>query len=223
MNELRQDETLLIGSRNAIETLEQKDKARVLVASDSHGADAVVTSILREQGPQSDALVFCGDGIGDLCRILSQTFENPILAALLPPVIAMVEGNCEANSYNVALPGNTQLTIPLIQTISICGHKIFLTHGHRFSLYNGTDVLLQEAQRHEAEAVLYGHTHIATAQNHGALLALNPGSCTNPRAGQPPSYAVLQVSKGSPITEYTFYKITGNESVPFVPEPLMFF
>lgn len=243
MNSLERDESLLIGAGSAIEALARKEEATILLASDSHGADRLLYYILREWGEQSDAFVFCGDGIGDVCNILSASQEDEAIARCLPPVIALVEGNNDADRYPMRnpalgssdtaasgrhgyaagkLPYYIELAIPLNQTLTVCDHRFFITHGHRFSLYNGTISMVNEAVSQGAQTVLYGHTHLAMAECASGLLTLNPGSCARPRGGLPPSFLILKVKKSSDTVDYTFYRITGTKSEPFNPEPLYF-
>lgn len=221
MNSQEQQENLLIGSPEAIEELACKDESLILVASDSHGAASMLSYILQEQGEQCDALVFCGDGIGDVVSILSMAGQDAALARQIPPVIALVQGNNDPSRY--PLIERTQLKIPLSQTLTASGHTMFITHGHRFSLYNGMAYLTNEALVQEADLVLYGHTHIAMAECSTGLLTLNPGSCARPRGGLPPSFMTLRLKKGSHYQDYTFYRITGAKSVPFNPEPRTFY
>ena len=42
-------------------------------------------------------------------------------------------------------------------------------------------------------AVVHGHTHRAEIQWHGDVLFLNPGSAGDPRAGRPPTVALLTI------------------------------
>ena len=229
MNSLEQQESLLIGSERAIGELAQKDESLILVISDSHGASSMLQYILYEQGAECDALVFCGDGTGDICGILSASLEDEALAKVLPPVIALVQGNNDAARYPLANPARdpgsafVQVKVPLCQTLTASGHSMFITHGHRFSLYDGTLYMANEAMSQGAGLALYGHTHIALAECSSGLLTLNPGSCARPRGGLPPSFMTLRLKKASAYQDYTFYRITGAKSVPFNPEPRRFY
>ena len=81
MNTLLQDESLLIGSREEIQKLATKDSARILVVSDSHGAYSNLLLILRQFGVASDALVFCGDGICDISKLISNAVDEAEIKA----------------------------------------------------------------------------------------------------------------------------------------------
>ena len=227
-----QDESLLLSKGQAAAELAHKEDATILLLSDSHGASGTLQHILREQGEpiarkRPDALIFCGDGIWDICDLILQAEGNEGFAALLPPVIGIVQGNMDTGEYRLSDPalGNEPLIIrvPLTQTLTACGNKVFFTHGHRFSLYNGIFSLVQRAREEGANLAVYGHTHIARAENTLAMLAVNPGSCSVPRGGMPQSYALLEMRKNSSIFDIRFYQITGRTSKPFLPKRSPFF
>lgn len=209
-----QDSSLLLGSTDAIASLAQKDSAKVLVISDSHGFTAQLIFSLLEQGSDCDCLIFCGDGIGDVCTALDRAQEDETLAKCIPPVICAVAGNCDTEFYSVNSMSLT-IQIPLIQTLTIAGHTVLCTHGHRFSIYSGTDALEQAAKRSNADVALYGHTHIAHSLQQGPLLIANPGSCARPRSNQPPCYAILKLEKGKPYPDFTVYQISSSGSTPY--------
>ena len=209
-----QDSSLLLGSPEDITALSQKDSARVLVISDSHGFTAQLLYSLLEEGAKCDCLIFCGDGIGDVCSALDRAQTDASLAACIPPVIALVAGNCDTEFYSLDSMRMT-IQIPLMQTLTIAGHTVLCTHGHRFSLYNGTDSLEQAAKRSNANIVLYGHTHVAHRLQQGQLLIANPGSCARPRSNQPPCYAVLSLQKDAAYPDFTVYQISTNGSSPY--------
>ena len=64
MNSLVQQDSMLIGSAEAVTELENKEQARLLVLSDSHGAIDTVKHIILQCGTDADALVFCDYEIG---------------------------------------------------------------------------------------------------------------------------------------------------------------
>ena len=70
MIEISQHKQNIIGSREAIAALENKDHARLLVLSDSHGRYGLMESIVRGFGGKCDALIFCGDGVCDIAQLL---------------------------------------------------------------------------------------------------------------------------------------------------------
>ena len=99
MIEISQHKQNIIGSNDAIAALSQKDHARLLVLSDSHGNYAVFEKIIRDYGAKCDALIFCGDGVGDIARLLYAAKAEKKLMDCVPPVIAAVRGNCDPGTY----------------------------------------------------------------------------------------------------------------------------
>ena len=225
-NTLLQDsETLLMGSTDAINALAQKDSANLLVVSDTHGAASTLSLIISEFGKESDALIFCGDGIPDLAAVIEHAINEPSYSDFIPPVIAFVAGNNDYDRYPTQNPlwkeGGTEdfyqdVKIPLVQTLTVCSQKIYITHGHRHSLYSGTDELEYTAMNEEASVALYGHTHIAEVQNKTGMFMLNPGSCSRPRSGQPKSFARIEL-KNDRSCDSIFYEFRQGGSKPFNP------
>ncbi len=217
-----QDSSLLLGEREDIESLASKSSARVLVVSDSHGAYESFIAILKQFGSTCDALIFCGDGICDLAKIIEKTIKEPDFKQFIPSVIGIVQGNNDADIYPVrntisSEPYFIELKVPLFNIMEVCGHRIFWTHGHRSSLYLGTEQIESCAQKNKCEIALYGHTHIAT-ENFGQVYTLNPGSCSRPRCGQKPSFATITLSKDKSSIESIFYELGFQKSSPFFPD-----
>lgn len=231
---LTQDKSLLIGSRESIELLAQKDSARILAISDSHANANALSFVLQKFGVESDLLVFCGDGVSDIAYLLQKACEDEYFFACIPPVIAFVKGNNDSSSYTfmnkAAFAKNSgsplvQIRLPLQNELTVCGHKILLVHGHAHSLYSGLSHLVHEAENCGADILFYGHTHIPdsrtiSTESGSPLLIVNPGSCSIPRACQPPSFAILDVKKGNPNPDCVFYEIRRPDPKPFIPPPI---
>ena len=222
-----QGKNLLLGSAQAIKELAKKDEAKVLVISDSHGSSENFLSALLEQGPSCDALVFCGDGIRDLAACLGYIPLDSKVREAMPAVIAMVQGNNDCSVYPFRNPDYSkekkndyfiELKIPLQNTLCICGHKVFVTHGHRYSLYRGLEELGNAAVKEKASIVLYGHTHVALSCWYANTLLLNPGSIARPRGGQKKTYALLTLRKDADFADFTFFSLGYPKSSPYVPK-----
>lgn len=215
MNSLVQDGSFLIGSQACINALSQKDEATVLVVSDSHGAESNLELVLLEKGEESDALVFCGDGLSELTRIMDRSKKDAVLSKCIPPVVAAVSGNNDFGGYILS---DERVSFPLNVNLTVCGHPLFITHGHRQSLYYGTEVLAQSAFEENAEMAIFGHTHVALRGHTNGVFLLNPGSCARPRGGQPPSFATLKLSKTSWAFDSTIYALVPGKSKPYNPD-----
>ncbi|MFA6855994.1 MAG: YfcE family phosphodiesterase [Treponema sp.] len=223
---LKQSEHNLIGSEKDIADLAVKKSAHILVISDSHGQRDLFRCIVKKMGPLCDALVFCGDGVGDFVSCMNNAASDKIYAASVPPVVAFVEGNGDSDRFPVCFnPGEKkddsvyhELAIPRRQIFSASGHTIYVVHGHEQGVYYGIELLKKEAETEGADIVLYGHTHIAD-ETRGNVYMVNPGSPSHPRAGTPSSFAVLELD-GLNINT-VFYHIAGTlqglQFIPFLP------
>ena len=94
-----------------------------------------------------------------------------------------VPGNCD---YAAQIPANLE--------IEVDGVRIFLTHGHLFSVKSGTQRLLLEAQRRGVQLALFGHTHQAFCEEIDGVTLFNPGCCG--RFTPRPSYGVIETDHG---------------------------
>lgn len=67
-----------------------------------------------------------------------------------------------------------------ILCLQVGGVMIYMTHGHRHYVKQTKHLLLADARAAQAQAVLYGHTHIPDCyQEEDGLWVLNPGSCAS--------------------------------------------
>ena len=220
MNNFQQISTYLLGTDEAVKELAGKEKARILIVSDSHEDYGKLEIILRQFGRECDALVFCGDGICDISKLISNAVDEAEIKAIIPPVIGIVEGNNDADLYPVRNvlsdePYYVQWKVPIFNVLEACGQRIFFTHGHRNSLYLGTGEIISAAKKSNCKIALYGHTHIA-AEKLGEVFTINPGSCFRPRGGQKPSFAMLNLTKNIGF-ECIFYELSSLGSKPFFP------
>lgn len=216
MIELLQLENNLIGTHEAARSLEKKEHARLLVLSDSHGNYRIMASILKNYGPSCDAFIFCGDGITDLAEMLETADTNPDFKKCIPPVIAFVRGNGDPDTFPLSfdigkhnpnakglLKGT--LIVPSRQILCVNNTNFYITHGHNEGVYYSKDLLGMQIKYSECSVALFGHTHIAEEEIDGSFKFINPGSCTRPRDGKKPGFAIITVEKD--FTDTAFIKI----------------
>ena len=143
---------------------------KALVVSDTHGNNENLHKILKMH-PDATCLIHCGDVEGG---------EDDIRCSVRIPVY-LVAGNCD---YFGALPKELEETV--------FGHKIFITHGHLYSVSVSTEVLRQEAESRGCDIAFFGHTHRPVARHEDGIYLFNPGSLSYPRQeGRRPSYLLL--------------------------------
>lgn len=219
MIELAQRPDFAIGSADAIKALAKKESASLLVISDSHGRAEIFKAIVERFGERCDALVFCGDGIGDLCACLEATKKNKKLAKAFPPVAAFARGNGDYPDFPF---GDGEIKVPLHQFLKVAGMNVMVTHGHAEGAYYGMGRMGQVAMENQADVVLYGHTHFASRKEEELVHYINPGSCSHPRGGQKPCFAIVQIPGHQERCETTFFSISlsladGYEFIPYAP------
>ncbi|MDD6213383.1 MAG: metallophosphoesterase [Clostridiales bacterium] len=145
---------------------------KILLISDTHGRLDNFRRILKSVGPM-DWVLHMGDVTGD---------EELVKAEAGCPV-EFVAGNCDRMSQE-----------PWDRFLSLGGHGILMTHGHRYHVNYGLDELEEAAELWEADVVLYGHTHVPEITYRGDRVFVNPGSTTLPRQpGHHPSYVLMEI------------------------------
>lgn len=206
------------GSGEDINALANKQKAKVLLVSDSHGRYSTFSKIMDSFGPDCDAVICCGDSFADLSHYIEHCLIFPPSDNKLPPVAFFVLGNCDCPSYNIHDGGEfIHLSAPERLFARIAGKDVFITHGHRFRVDYGIDHVAMVGGIADVSLVCYGHTHIPlfekvsvvskTDSKEHEVTVVNPGSCARPRGGSKASVAVISIGDG---IKADFYSIEEN-------------
>lgn len=147
---------------------------KVVVVSDTHGR---IKDFIDAISNISDIeyIIHLGDTVSDAKKIQMETH--------LPMFV--VRGN---NDY---MDDNT----PWTQVISLEGHKILLTHGHRERVNFGISNLVYQAKEINANMVMYGHTHVYLYGEVDGIKVLNPGSAGYDRGGEYESFVLMEVEE----------------------------
>ena len=99
--------------------------------------------------------------------------------------------------YYVAGNNDFFTEAPFERVIELASCRIYMTHGHRYNVFETNEGVLREASRRHAQIAVYGHSHYPVAEVKRGILLLNPGSLAWPRQeGRRPSYIVLELSGG---------------------------
>ena len=146
---------------------------RIIVFSDTHGNFRVMKEIF-EKNQDVSTFIFLGDGERELRQIRKLYPNKKILS---------VKGNCDFLDDS-----------PLIGTYSYKNIKIIYTHGHRYNAKYSTDNLFYLAKENYAHILCFGHTHCRYYTYTEGVHMLNPGSASQPRDGNPPSYAFIDIT-----------------------------
>jgi len=131
---------------------------RIGVVSDSHGDRGHLSQALMkmEAGGRLDCLIHCGDGGRD-----AEALAGHIMQTII------VRGN------------NDGWSCPYEEgkLLNIGKPRFFVTHGHRFSVKQGLEILADAAVAKGAQIVCFGHTHVPYCGYHQGVLLVNPGAC----------------------------------------------
>lgn len=150
---------------------------KLLVFSDAHGNKSVVDRILAKH-PDADYVISLGDSGLDQ----SYLFQRDIVH---------VKGNIRKD------PG-----FSYDSSITVKGHSIFLTHGHKYHVQRNVSKLVQHAIVNGHDIAMFGHTHVALNQVFNNVRILNPGSCDTSRNGLPPTYLLVEFKEEEVITTF---------------------
>lgn len=143
---------------------------KILIVSDTHRQNNAYLKIVQLHKP--DMIIHCGDAEGAE-YLLSQAADCPVHIVL---------GN---NDFFSELPRELELTI--------CGYKVWVTHGHNYYVSMGNETIKREAIARGADIVCYGHTHRPVIDLDDDVIALNPGSLSYPRQeNRKPSYIIME-------------------------------
>lgn len=148
---------------------------KLLVISDTHGRIGPIADII-DRMDDIDMLVHLGDYDED-AKILAEQFGLDY----------------------ICVPGNMDGCMRTEEGEKILATeygRVLLTHGHLRGAGGGTDRLIYAALEKDCKAVFFGHTHRSLfEESPEGVTALNPGSCSMPRDGNPPSYAIVRTSE----------------------------
>lgn len=147
---------------------------RVLIVSDTHRKNDNFLKVVREVGAL-DMVIHLGDIEGS---------EYTIEEASGCPV-EMVAGNNDFFS-----------DLPTEKTLQIGKYHVMITHGHRYYIGMGSEMLKQEAVARGIDIVMYGHTHKPVIDISDSIIAVNPGSLSYPRQeNRKPSYIIMELDE----------------------------
>lgn len=73
--------------------------------------------------------------------------------------------------------------------------KVYITHGHLWSVKMGLSRLLNYALYNNINLVLYGHTHTVSIKEIEEVIFVNPGCLSKSKMGENHSYALIDISE----------------------------
>lgn len=140
-----------------------KDNIYALAVSDTHGNTTSLKQI-TEKYRSFNYLFHLGDNAADAIWLADRMPNTKVV---------YVRGNCDFND-----------NASDFETVILKGNKIILTHGHKLKVKYGYDRALYYALENEAQALLFGHTHIPYANYEDGVWLINPGSAGELTGGE---------------------------------------
>lgn len=164
---------------------------KLLIASDIHGSAHAALMLARHVEKEApDRIVLLGD-------LLYHGPRNPLPHRYAPMEVAnilnswsdrivAVRGNCDSEVDQMVLAFPCRADYALLE---VDGHLLYLTHGHLPG--NCPD---DAPHLTRGSALITGHTHIKTLDEHDGILFVNPGSTSLPK-DETPSYAIYEAGR----------------------------
>ena len=164
---------------------------KCLVFSDSHGEYQYIKKALSLH-PDAEVVFFLGDGLSVIDEIAKGEDKR---------MWVCVRGNCDFCSIFL----NNDVAVS--EEITLMGKKIFLTHGHMYSVKSGLDLISSAAEFRGADIVLFGHTHkphlsYVSSDVHPYYL-FNPGSIKE----FPYNYGILTITENATLFSHGCFRI----------------
>ncbi|MCX7843694.1 MAG: metallophosphoesterase [Clostridia bacterium] len=149
---------------------------KILVISDTHGETDKAEEVVRKHN-DIDLIIHLGDYFRDAQKIASEFPHIPV---------EYIYGNSDFMIGDV----------PSEKLLEYEGKRIFITHGHRYSVKWDYEKLHRKAIETEADILMFGHTHISELIRAENYLILNPGSISDSRGETGESYAIVEIKEG---------------------------
>ena len=144
------------------------DTKKILIISDTHKNISNAVDIIEVHKP--DYVLHLGDHIDD-ADDLKHIFPRTEVIGVC--------GNCD---------WATSLMSPTERMLDIGGVKVFMCHGHTYSVKSGIEHFVSVARGKGAGIALYGHTHIPLLDNRGDIIVMNPGTVN--------TYGLIEIKNG---------------------------
>ena len=176
----------------------------ILIVSDTHGRVSRLNELIEyrqslDKSGDPLTLIYLGDGLTDVFSC--SQYDNIICQA--------VRGNCDFSITDRTSPYGEEM--PICRLIYADKYKIFMAHGHTFSVKSGYEEICRAAFMMGADIVLFGHTHLPTLEyiKKGSirgvmrdLVIFNPGSLGDMMDG---SFGNLSISENGFLLSHGRY------------------
>lgn len=146
---------------------------KILVFSDSHGSVSNMVDVLNLCKSDTSLVVHLGDTTTDFRALKSHFPDIPYVA---------VKGNNDF--FDVDLDNECIYNFE--------GLKCFFTHGHKYAVKSGIELLQKKASDVFADLVFFGHTHTPLCYKNNGKTYINPGTIRQSGFCLP-TFAIVQI------------------------------
>lgn len=150
---------------------------KIAVLSDSH--NGIGFGKFLTMCEKCDVIVHCGDGDRDK-EDLQNVFSGKVYT---------VRGNCDYFGFDEEI-------------FYAENFKVLALHGHAYGVKTDLGLLRTYAEKIGADIVLYGHSHIPSADWIDGRLFVNPGSVSKPQRGYNATYCMIEIKNGKIYPEF---------------------
>jgi putative phosphoesterase len=159
--------------------------SKLLIVSDSHGLTNELMAIKERHQQEVDLMIHCGDS-----QLMA---DEQAMAGFVG-----VRGNCDYDAR-----------YPIDRLENVTGKKVYVTHGHKYSVKSSLMSLYYRARELGAEIACFGHSHVLGAQKMGDILFINPGSIFLPRERRDKTYVILDIQRDKMLL--SVYDVQGKQ------------
>ena len=152
---------------------------KIFVFSDSHNNTLLMCDILKREKGNYDHIIHLGDHCTDIRYIETITGITPMIAVI---------GNCD--SYYAKYEYSEE------KIVELYGKRFFICHGHKYTVKQTYDLLVQRATKEDCDIALFGHTHNAVIEKIENLYLFNPGTIGVPTTNGN-TYGIITIENGT--------------------------
>ncbi len=154
---------------------------RILLFSDSHGYTHNMIKVINKS-KDIDMIIHLGDFIKDAFKIKELYKDIPF----------------------EFVPGNNDWTkdYPSEKLLELKGKKVLITHGHLYNVKYDYQRIILRGKILKADAVFFGHTHLAEEIFSEGIMILNPGSISIPAQSEKPTYSLVEIKNDKLVSRF---------------------
>lgn len=158
---------------------------KIVIISDTHRDSGILYDILS-RNRTADLFIHLGDGEREYEDLRAEFYDKAFI---------YIKGN---NDWGMYKPN---------QKLTLCGHGIYMCHGHSFDRHSLKSFLAATAKVSGCDIALFGHTHVPCDEVVDGVRLINPGSPSCPRGGNKPTFGILTLGDNDGSVDFRHVEI----------------